>query len=256
MAAKYRQLAAELRSRINAGEYPPGSRLPTIADMSAERGMAKTTVNDAIKLLEAQGLVHAAAKTGIVVLDHRPVQVALSRYAAVLRPGGQLGPWETACRQAGIPGRMVLIEVETVPADDEVAAILSLPAAGRRIVRRSRHAMLGDPEQVVQLHTASYPARLVHGTPIASDEKITGGVYGALTAAGIAPATATETVGARPASDDEAAELHIRGGAVLTIERVTRDSAGRPVELLQIVADPSRTTLIYDSLPLHPRTTR
>ena len=252
MAAKYRELAAELRDGIATGEYPAGSRLPTIIDLATERGMGKNTASAAIALLEAEGLVQASTKTGIVVLDRRPVQVALSRYAEVLRPGGQLGPWETACQQAGIPGRMVLIEVETVPADADVAAILDLPTAGRRIVRRSRHAVLGDPGQVVQLHTASYPARLVHGTPIATDDKVTGGIYAAFTAAGIPPATASETVGARPASDEEAAELHVRSGAVLTVQRITRDAAGRPIELLEIVADPARTTLVYDPLPLAP----
>ena len=194
--------------------------------------------------------MQASTKTGVIVLDRRPIHVALSRYAAVMQPGGQLGPWETACQQAGIPGRMVVIEVETVPADPDTAAILGLPPAGRRIVRRSRHAVLGDPERVVQLHTASYPARLVRGTPIARDEKITGGIYGAFTAAGIIPATAAETVGTRPASDQEAAELRMRGGTVLTVERVTRDTTGRPIELLEIVADPARTTFVYDPLPL------
>ena len=157
------------------------------------------------------------------------MRVELSRYGAVMAPGGQLGPWETACERAGVPGRMALIEVETVPADDATASMLGLLPAGRRIVRRYRHAMLGDPEQVVQLHTASYPARLVRGTPIAKDAKVTGGIYAAFTAAGIPPATAAETVGARPATDEEAAELHIRGGTVLTVQRITRDAGGRPV---------------------------
>ena len=46
----------------------------------------------------------------------------------------------------------------------------------------------------------------------------------------VTPATAAETVGARLPTDDEAAELHIRSGAVLTIDRVTRDTTGRPIE--------------------------
>ena len=250
MVAKYRQVAAELRDAIAAGEYPAGSRLPAIADMAATRGTSINTVFTAVRLLEAEGIVRAIQGSGVVVLDRRPVQVAYSRYTAVMQPGGQLGPWETACQQAGIPGRMVLIEVETVPSDPDVAAILDLPTARRRIVRRSRHAVLGDPEQVVQIHTASYPARLVHGTPIAADEKVTGGIYAAFAAAGIPPATASETVGARPASDEEAAELHVRSGAVLTVQRITRDATGRPIELLEIVADPARTTLVYDPLPL------
>lgn len=251
MPAKYRKLAAEIRDAITSGEYPAGYRLPTIAEIAAERSMGQATVAAAIQLLAAEGVVHAAPVTGIVVLDQRPVRITLNRYAEVLQPGGQLGPWETACQQAGIPGRMALIEVEpAVAAEADVASLLDLPIGKHRITRRSRHAMLGDPERVAQLQTASYPARLVKGTPLVRSEKITGGVYGALAAAGIHPATTAETVRARPASDDEAAELRIRGGTVLTIERVTRDAAGRPVELLQIVADPARTTLVYDPLPL------
>ena len=250
MIAKYRQLAAELRDSITEGGYPAGTRLPTIAELATARGMGKNTISAAISLLESEGLIRATTKTGIIVLNRRPVRVALSRYAAVLRPDGQAGPWETACQQSGIPGQMVLIEVETVPASPDVAEALELPRANPRIVRRSRHAMLGDPGQVAQLHTASYPARLIRGTPIARDKKVTCGIYGAFIAAGITPATAAETVGARPATDDEAAELHIRSGDVLTVDRVTRDTTGRPIEYLQIVANPALTTLVYDPLPL------
>ncbi|MGA2830625.1 MAG: GntR family transcriptional regulator [Streptosporangiaceae bacterium] len=253
MTLRYRQLAADLRDRIAAGEYPPGARLPAIDTIAHDQGMSRDTVHTAIRLLEAQGIVQAVHGSGVVVLDQRPVQVALSRYASVMRPGGDLGPWETACQQTGITGRMHLIEVETVSADDEVTTALELLPAGRRIVRRSRHAVVDDPEQVVQLHTASYPAKLVRGTPIARDARIDGGVYGAFVAAGIIPATATETVGARPATDEEIAELRLRGQlTVLTVQRVTRDTGGRPIEYLQIAADPARTVLKYDDLPLQP----
>jgi GntR family transcriptional regulator len=248
--ARYREMANRLRDRITAGEYPPGSQLPTIAELASHEHMGRNTVSAAVALLEAEGIVHASPKTGIVVMDRRPVPVALSRYAAVMQPGGDLGPWETACQRAGITGRMDLIEVETVPADEDVATALELPAAGRRIVRRSRYAVCGDPEQAAQIHTSSIPARLARGTPLASTEKLVGGIYAAMTAAGIRPATATETVGCRAATDEETAELHLRGQSVLTIERVTRDSNDRPIELLEIVANPARTTLVYDRLPL------
>lgn len=161
MAAKYRELATELRNAIGAGEYPAGSRLPAIAELATARGMGRNTISAAMALLEAEGIVQAIQGSGVVVLDRRPVPIALSRYAAVMEPGGDLGPFETACQQAGIPGRMDLIEVETVPADPEVAALLELPVAARRIVRRSRYAKCGDPERTVQVHTSSIPARLV-----------------------------------------------------------------------------------------------
>jgi GntR family transcriptional regulator len=249
--ARYREIASALRGAITAGEYLPGMQLPPITVLASQWGMGKNTVSAAIALLEAEGLVHASPRSGIVVLDRRPVPVRLSRYSSVMRPGGDLGPWETACQQAGIPGRMHLVEAEPTQAAPDVAAKLGLPPAGRRVWRRSRQAMLGDPERVVQLHTSWIPARIARDTPIAKDAKIEGGIYGVFVAAGITPATAAETVGARPATDEETAELRIRGGTVLTVERLTRDTDGRAIELLQIVADPARSVLVYDPLPLH-----
>lgn len=246
----YRTLAAELRQAITAGEYPPGSTLPTVADLVTQTGHGKGTITAALALLKDAGLVEGIPGTGMVVADLRTVQVPLSRYAAVMQPGGTLGPWETACQRQGVPGRMIVLEVEHVTADHDVTAALELNGI-QRVVRRSRHAVLGDPERVVQIHTAWYPARLVRGTPIADETKVEGGIYGALIAAGMPPATADETVGGRPATDDEAAELRVRGG-VLTLERITRDATRRPLEYLRVVANPARVRFVYDSLPLMP----
>jgi len=249
--AKYQRIAAHLRELINTGDYPAGSRLPTIVEIAAQHGVSKATANAAISLLEAEGLVRPMERTGIRVLDQRAVRVPLSRYSRVLAPGGRLGPWETALAAAGIPGQMVLLEVEHMLAEPDVAVALELSPLSR-VVRRVRHAVIGvEPEQVVQLHEAFFPARLVAGTPIAEDGKLVGGVYAALAAAGLIPATADETVTARTATPDEIARLYMRGGTVIAVERVTRDANGQPLELLRVAADPARTVLIYDDLPLN-----
>ena len=54
----------------------------------------------------------------------------------------------------------------------------------------------------------------------------------------------------RPPTGEEAAALRMQGVAVLVMERITRDAAGRALEWLRIVADPARTVLAYDDLPL------
>jgi GntR family transcriptional regulator len=46
------------------------------------------------------------------------------------------------------------------------------------------------------------------------------------------------------------------GVPVVTVERVTRDQDGLPVELLRVVAAGDRTELVYDDLPLAPGTGR
>jgi GntR family transcriptional regulator len=206
------------------------------------------TARSALSLLESEGLVRIAHGTGTIVTDRRVVPVALSRYSAVLEPGGRLGPWETACQQAGVNGEMVPIDVEELPAPPKVARALQV-SEGSPTVRRERRATIDG--HAVQLQSAWYTEALASEAGLASQAKIVGGVFGALAASGRMPATADETVSCRTSTPEEATELRLREtAAVLVIERVTRDAAGAPLEFLQVVADPARTNLVYDKLPL------
>lgn len=252
MAARYREVASELRKDIERGVFGPGAMLPSLDDIGARFGIGKATASAAVKLLESEDLVRTYQGRGTVVIDQSAIKVPLSRYALVLEPGGTRGPWETACQRAGLDGEMTLLDVEEEAASTEVAAALNVEP-GTPTIRRDRHATIGS-NVVVQLHTAWYPAALAAGTPLAGRDKIVGGVYGALTAAGHPPLTADESVGARAATAEEAAELRLREGAwVLVVDRITRDAGGTPLELLRVVANPKRTTLVYDGLPLTPR---
>lgn len=61
---KYRQIADDLRARIAGGEYPPGSRLPTKAELMARHQVALNTVARAIEELRRAGLVETAQGSG------------------------------------------------------------------------------------------------------------------------------------------------------------------------------------------------
>lgn len=50
-------LAAELRERILAGTFPPGLVLPAERQLATETGTSRPTVREAVRLLQAQGLV-------------------------------------------------------------------------------------------------------------------------------------------------------------------------------------------------------
>lgn len=247
MTARYQRLADLLREAIADGTYPPGSILPSQAELAEEHGITKTTAGEAIRVLAGEGLVRGVQRRGTVVLDRRPVRVPLSRYQQVLQPGGERGPWEAACAAQGLTGQMQTVEVATEPAPADVAVALGR-AEGAQVVRRSRLALLEGT--AVQLHTAWYPLDIVQGTPLEQPAKVVGGVYGALTAAGHSPATVDEQITGRPPAVGEKAELGLRGEPVFQIDRVTRDGDGRPLELLRIVANTTRTVLVYDGLPL------
>ncbi|MFE2857811.1 GntR family transcriptional regulator [Streptomyces lavendulae] len=242
-------ISSDLRRRIHAGEFAVGGKLPTNAELMAEHGVSKATVTKAISALADEGLVFSSKRAGTVVRSQTPVQIPLSRYGQVMTPGGTKGPWETATASQGLDGHMELVSVERVQADAETAALLSL-AEGDALVYRLRHALI-RPADIVQLQHAWYPADLAEQAGLDGTGKIHGGVYGALTAAGHRPASATETVSARLPTESEAAQLRIGGRvAVLTLTRLTRDDKGQPLEVLRAIAPADRLQLSYDDLPL------
>lgn len=64
----YGRLAADLWDKIAGGEWPAGTRLPTVAELAREYGVATVTVRGALSLLVAQGLVHSKQGRGTFVL--------------------------------------------------------------------------------------------------------------------------------------------------------------------------------------------
>ena len=63
----YRQVAAFLRGQIERGELPPGRRLPSIADLVQEYGIARTTAGKALRLLVDEGLAEVSPGMGTYV---------------------------------------------------------------------------------------------------------------------------------------------------------------------------------------------
>lgn len=68
---KYRQIAADLRTRIEAGEFPAGTQIPGRDALKAQYGVAQHTVGSAIRELADLGLVEARQGLGTFVLKAR-----------------------------------------------------------------------------------------------------------------------------------------------------------------------------------------
>jgi GntR family transcriptional regulator len=61
---RYRQIADDLRARMESGEYPPDSRLPSKSEMEKRYGVALATVNRAIDELRKAGLAETVHGVG------------------------------------------------------------------------------------------------------------------------------------------------------------------------------------------------
>lgn len=78
----YGRLASEFWTKISSGEWPAGTRLPTVAELAKQYGVAPVTIRGALGLLVAQGLIHSRQGRGTFVLE-RPGAGA-AKPAAVL----------------------------------------------------------------------------------------------------------------------------------------------------------------------------
>lgn len=73
----WRGIHLELLRRINEREWPPGSAVPNEADLAAEFGCARTTVNRAMRELADAGLINRRRKAGTHVALHPTSRVVL-----------------------------------------------------------------------------------------------------------------------------------------------------------------------------------
>jgi len=247
-APKWRALADKIAAQITAGEYVPGEELPHIRALVAAGEGSGATVHRAYQTLAAEGYVTSSRGHGTRVRDRRRIRVPLSRYGAVLTPGGSMGPWESATAAQGLPGGMTVLPPEQLEASADIAAALNI-SAGDPVVCRTRQATIGT--EVVQVQSAYYPLDIAAAAGLDNPGKLVGGVLGAMVGAGLRPTEADERVTAWVPSPAEAAALSIGSTVpVLRVERVTRDQTGRPVEVVRITGAADRLELVYDRLPL------
>lgn len=65
----YRQVADQLRSLIDSGEYAVGSRLPTERELAEQLKISRPTVREALIALEVEGRVRIRVGSGIYVTE-------------------------------------------------------------------------------------------------------------------------------------------------------------------------------------------
>lgn len=65
--SRYIQLATLFRQRIDSGQWPVGEQIPTVEELSAECGVARATIRQALDLLEEERLIERFRAKGTFV---------------------------------------------------------------------------------------------------------------------------------------------------------------------------------------------
>ena len=63
----YRQIAGILRKRIESGQYPPDTRIPTESELTEAFEVARTTARRAVEVLREEGLIYTVPQRGSYV---------------------------------------------------------------------------------------------------------------------------------------------------------------------------------------------
>ena len=83
-------LANELRERILSGEYPEDTPLPPERELVVQTRMSRTTVREALRVLEVQGLVRIKAGRAGGAFVQRPGQESVASTLDLLIRGRQI----------------------------------------------------------------------------------------------------------------------------------------------------------------------
>jgi DNA-binding FadR family transcriptional regulator len=151
----YRQIAEQLRSLIEQGEFVVGARLPAERDLASQLGVSRPSVREALIALEVEGWVEVRTGSGVYVLErarqvtHSPVApnewgpLELIRARRMLE-GETAALAATQARQANLVAMREAIDAMACSANQGV-----MPLAGDRafhcaIVRACDNEVLMD----------------------------------------------------------------------------------------------------------------
>lgn len=209
----YFQAAQHFEHAIESGELPPGTLFENEIVLAERLGVSRPTMRRAMEHLVDKGLIVRRRGIGTRVVQpkvRRPLE--LTSLYDDLAGGGQAPTTE-------------VLGFDTIGADAEVADRLAI-AEGDPVVHIER--LRSARAQPIAKMTNYLPTRVVEFDRTALESA---GLYELLRRSGVHLHSATQTVGARPASAAEARLLgESRGAAVLTMQRETLDDTGTVVE--------------------------
>jgi GntR family transcriptional regulator len=68
---RYQVLADELRQKIESGQWPPGTKLPSRSQLCKQHGVSDTVVGKAMMILRTTNLTETLEGIGVYVADRR-----------------------------------------------------------------------------------------------------------------------------------------------------------------------------------------
>lgn len=154
--AMYRQIAEDLRAKIEAAEIAPSSQLPTEIELMDQYNASRNTVRDAIKLLITRGLVETRPGQGTFVISKiNPYVTTLTGEPSA---GDEAGVYIAEVSKGGRVPTTTELQLEIQRATTVLADALRIEEGSQVISRHQRRFIDGVPWS---MQTTFYPMSLV-----------------------------------------------------------------------------------------------
>jgi GntR family transcriptional regulator len=140
----YRQIAEDLRQKIEAGELGHGTQLPTELELREQYDASRTTIRDAIRLLITRGLVTSRPGQGTFVSE------LIDPFVIMVKPesGFGLGDSVAYASDVAASGRRPTVS----------AARVRLPEDGRVVVFEAFRTSFDESGTPLRVTITVYPA--------------------------------------------------------------------------------------------------
>ncbi|GAA1921252.1 GntR family transcriptional regulator [Streptomyces durmitorensis] len=255
MAKAYEEIADELRAQIRAGRLGPGDRLPSESDLVRTTGRSGPTVQQALRVLQAEGLIEKQHGRGTFVRRPRtPIERTNARHQwekdrARAPERQRLGTGATERDTGlGVDDLVFHAAYREIGASKEIAAALGV-AEGTALVERTYRTRYSAERNPFSLVTSLLIRDLVQQNPDLLDETKEpwpGGTWNQLLTVGIEIDRVEERVTARPPTVEEADELGLPPGtSVLVLRKTLYDTDDRIVEMSDVTLPGDRTEMLF-----------
>lgn len=267
-AALWRQLAERLAEDIARGIYPPGSALPSEAQLMDRYHVSRVTVRSAVGHLRETGIVASSQGVRSTVIGPPPSPGTAPLLDCTVTRTGKTFHTALTTSQEGPTLTRAVLDPPTArllgrdPDQEEPAFIIDRtlhqdPSHGQDPGHGEGHGQ-GEGRAPAAVHRMVLPFATLAGTRIQDTPQAEPAeVYAALADAH-GPLHWHDTVSARESTPDERATLTIPdtpGTRMLLVsERVTYTTADRPLILEVLRAPATRARLGYRHNPARPST--
>jgi GntR family transcriptional regulator len=245
-AVASRRIADEFAAKIESGELGPGARLPSERVVAPAYGVARNTVQAAMRLLTEAGRVVTEHGRGMFVRRAAPlIRLGSDRYSPKCRESGP-SPFLIECERAGKHGRFEVLSIEQVCPPADVAERLHIDPDSRSVLRR-KNVFWADDDPVY-LVTTYVPWTIAAGTGLLEAEvPHPYGIHGVLEEQGYPMARLDDYATACMPTLAERDKLGIESGVpLLDLTHVSVRADDTPYELKRFVMRGDMSSISYN----------